>query len=102
MGAPRIRGRGSDTKGRRATADRRSADNRLRVDEAAADGVARERDAVAEAELLEDVRSVAFHGLLADREHLPDLTARVAFGDQLDDLGLARRERVAVALAAGI
>ncbi len=37
-------------------------------------------------------------GAAADDQHLADLLARVALGDQLDDVGLARSQRTAVAL----
>src|SRR5215217_1544784 len=69
-------------------------DRRLWLDEAAADGVARQLDAVAHAELLEDVRAVTLDGLLADEQQVGDLLVGVGLGDQLDDLLLARRERV--------
>ena len=67
---------------------------RSETDEAAADRVARELDAVAHAELLEDVRAVALDRLLADEQHLGDLLVGVRLGDELDDLLLARGERV--------
>ena len=66
----------------------------LRLDEAAADRVARQLDAVVHAELLEDVRAVALDGLLADHQRVGDLPGAVALGDQLDDLLLARGERL--------
>src|SRR5918992_4998388 len=67
---------------------------RLRLRQAAADGVASQVHPVAHPELVKDVRSVAFDGLVADHQQRRDLPAGVAFGDQLDDLGLARRQRV--------
>src|SRR5688500_19545461 len=76
-------------------------DARSGLDEAAADRVARELDAVAHAELLEDVGPVRLDRLLADREQLGDLAVRVALGDELDDLLLARRERILGELLAG-
>ena len=72
---------------------------RLGLDEPAADRVAGQLDAVAHAELLEDVRPVALDGLLADHERLGDLVAGVPLGDQLDDLELARGQRVRPAAA---
>src|SRR5215208_1094901 len=72
----------------------RGVSRRLRLDEAAADRVARQLDAVPHAELLEHVRAVAVNGLLAEEEDLGDLLARVALGNQLDDLELARRQRI--------
>src|SRR5215212_7768748 len=63
-------------------------------DEAAADRVARQVDAVAHAELLEDVRPVAVDRLAADDQHLRDLVARVALRDELDHFDLARGQRV--------
>ena len=62
------------------------------LDEPATDRVPGQRDPVVEAELLEHVRPVALDGLLADHECLGDLARRVALGDQLDDLELARCE----------
>src|SRR5436190_3673165 len=66
----------------------------LRIYEAAADGVAGQVHAVAQAQLLEDVRPVALDGLLAQHEQGGDLLRGVAFRDQLRDLFLARRQRV--------
>ena len=51
-------------------------------------------DAVAEAELLEDVRDVRLHGRVADVELLADLHVREALGDQAEDLLFARRQLV--------
>src|SRR5437870_4596328 len=45
----------------------------LRLDQSALDRVAGELDPIAHAELLEDVGSVALHGLLADDQRLGDL-----------------------------
>src|SRR4051794_29504570 len=73
----------------------------LRLDEPSADGVAGELDAIAHPELLEDVRSVALHGLLRDEQHRGDVVVRVSLGDQLDDLLLARREQLPVRRLAG-
>src|SRR5919202_2569264 len=75
--------------------------SRSGLDEPAADRVARQLDAVAHAELLEDVGPVRLDGLLADRQQLGDLAVRVALGDELDDLLLARGERVLGDLLAG-
>jgi hypothetical protein len=69
-----------------------------RLDEAAPDGVARELDAVAHAELLEHVRAVTLDGLLTDHEGLGDLPVVVSLGDQLDHLQLARGEGIGVVL----
>src|SRR4051812_4953624 len=66
----------------------------LRFDQSAPDRVADELDAVAHPELGEDVRAVALDGLLAQHEVGGDLARRAGLGDQLDDLDLARRERV--------
>src|SRR3954470_2623429 len=66
----------------------------LRRDQSPADGVARQVDAVAHPELLEDVRSMAVDGLAADEEHAGDLIARVPLGDELDHLELTWRERI--------
>ena len=76
----------------RLQADRRLA--RLRLDQAAADRVAGQLDAVAHAELVEDVLPVALDGLDADHELLGDLLRRVRLGDQLQHLQLARRQDV--------
>ena len=62
-------------------------------------------DAVAEVELLEDVRDVRLHGRLADEELLPDLGVGEAVGDQAQDLELARGqlvERLAAASGRGM
>src|SRR3954451_6189564 len=66
-----------------------------RLHEPTPDRIPRELDAVAHPELLEDVRAVALDRLLADDEHLRDLVVGVRLGDELDDLLLAWRERVA-------
>src|SRR4051812_23043377 len=65
-----------------------------RLHEPTPDRVPRQLDAVAHAELLEDVRAVRLDRLLADREDLGDLAVRVALRDELHDLLLARGERV--------
>src|SRR5919106_3517493 len=67
------------------------------LDEPAADRVAGERDAVAQPELVENVLAVALNGVFAEVQHLGDLAAAVALGDQLDHLGLALGQRVAAA-----
>src|SRR5919197_2775904 len=67
----------------------------LRLDQAAPDRVAGELDPVPHPELLEDVRAVPLHRLLADHELLGDLSPGVALGDQLEDLGLPGAERIA-------
>ena len=43
-------------------------------------------------QLPEDARDVVLHGLLADEEPLADLAVRLAGGEQLQDLLLARRQ----------
>src|SRR3954447_23283871 len=68
--------------------------------EALADRVADELDAIAHAELGEDVRAVPLHRLLADDEHLGDVAGRVRLGDQLEDLRLPRGERALLGIAA--
>src|SRR5918992_587527 len=71
-----------------------ASDARLRLRQAAADGVASQVHPVAHPKLVEDVRAVTLDGLVADHKQLCDLPARVALGDQLDDLGLACGQRV--------
>src|SRR4051812_25061829 len=66
----------------------------LRFDEAAPDRVAHELHAIAHAELGEDVGAVALDRLLRQHEIGGDLTRRAGLRDQLDDLDLARGERV--------
>ena len=61
------------------------------LDEAAANGVARELDAIVHAELFEHVGAVALDRLLADHELLGDPLVAIPLRDQLDDFGLARR-----------
>src|SRR5690242_17080084 len=58
----------------------------LRLDQPAADGVARQLDAIAHAELVEDVLPVSLHGLDADHQLLGDLLRRIGLGDQLQHL----------------
>src|SRR5215213_9933900 len=70
-------------------------------DEPAPNGVPSQFDAIAHAELLEDVRPVALDGLLGDEEHLADLVVGMRFGDELDDLLLTRREHLRVERFAG-
>src|SRR5215216_580785 len=74
---------------------------RSRLNKPAADRVPRQLDAIAHAELLEDVRSMALDGLLRDVQQRPDLVVRVGLGDELDDLLLARREHLVVDGLAG-
>jgi hypothetical protein len=57
-----------------------------------ADGVASELGAVSEAELLEDVGAVPFHGFDADGQQASDVVGGVAFGDEFHDLVLAAGE----------
>src|SRR5215207_6586052 len=56
-----------------------------RGNEPASDGVTGELDAVAHAELLEDVRAVPFHGLFRDVQKLGDLVVGMGFGDEFED-----------------
>ena len=65
---------------------------RLRLEDP---GLVREHDrldAVAEVELLEDVRDVRLDGVLADVELLTDLCVREAASDQAKDLELTRAQ----------
>src|SRR4051794_6499123 len=64
----------------------------LGLDEALADRVADELDAVAHPELAQDVRAVRLHRLLRQVQRLRDRLVRVRLGDQLEDLLLARRQ----------
>src|SRR5437660_364512 len=73
--------------------------NGSRFDEPVPNRVAGQLDAVAHAELLEDVRAVAIDRLLADHQGLGDLPVGVALGHELDDFGLARRQQVTRLLA---
>src|SRR5262249_53551037 len=72
---------------------------RSRIDEAVADRVASELHTVTHPELLEDVRTVAIDGLLADDERLGNLPVGVALGHELDHFGLSGGQRVARLLA---
>src|SRR4051795_9855209 len=84
------------------SAKRRWGDPHLRVDQAAANRVARQVDAVAQPELLEDVRPVALDRLLAEDEQGGDLLRRVPLRDQLRDFFLARSQRVLAIRAAAV
>src|SRR3954449_13435703 len=66
----------------------------LRLDEAAANGVARELDAIPHTQLLEDVGAVTLDGLDADHQLLSNLLVRVCLRDELEHLELARRQHV--------
>ena len=57
-----------------------------RLEKAALVGEHHRLDAVAQAELLEDVRDVGLDGRLADVELLPDLGVREAVGHQAKDV----------------
>src|SRR5215472_7405769 len=61
-------------------------------DQTEADGVAHQAGDVVDAEPLHQTRSVRFDSLHAGLEQLRDLLARLALGDQLQDLALARRQ----------
>src|SRR4051812_2954639 len=80
---------------------RRPAFGGSRRDQAAPNGVPRELDAVAHAELLQHVGPVAVDRLAADHQEVRDLVAGVAFGDKLEHLELAGREWIHVVSAAG-
>src|SRR5918999_2342453 len=62
--------------------------------EAAADRVADQLDAVAHAELAQQVGAMRLDGLLGQMQDLGDLLVRVRLGDQLQHLLLARRQRL--------
>src|ERR1700704_144580 len=72
----------------------------LRLDEPPPDCVAHELDAVAHAELAQNVGAMGLNGLLGQVQDLGDLGVRVRLGDQLDHLLLAGRQRLARALRA--
>src|SRR5690606_37611199 len=63
-------------------------------DEPRADGVPREFEPVLQAEFLQEIGPVPLHGLRADVEQVGDLLARVAFGDEVEDLLLAVGDRL--------
>jgi hypothetical protein len=65
----------------------------LRLDQTAPDRIARQIDAVAHAELTEDVGSVAFDGLDAEDELRRDLLGALSLADELQDLELAWRQQ---------
>src|SRR5215211_8931508 len=66
----------------------------LRLDQALADRVADELDAVAHAQLLHRVRAMVLDRLLGQVEDLRDLAVRVCLGDQLHHLLLPRGQLV--------
>src|SRR3954452_1424922 len=66
----------------------------LGLGQSAPDRVAHELDAVAHAELAQQVRPVRLDRLLREVQRLGYLLVRVRLGDQLQDLLLARRERL--------
>src|SRR4051812_9727661 len=66
-----------------ASATRDGTRGSLGFGEPAADRVAHELDAVAHAELAQQVRPVRLDGLLGEMQDLGDLLVRVRFGDQL-------------------
>src|SRR3954471_16128515 len=67
---------------------------RLSLGQSAPDRVAHELDAIAHAELAQQVGPVRLDRLLGQVQDLGDLLVRVRLGDQLEDLLLARRERL--------
>src|ERR1051326_920396 len=73
---------GTPSGGRSIAGARRPHGWALRLDQAAADRVAGELDAVAHAELVEDVLPMPLDGLDADHELLGDLLRGVGLGDQ--------------------
>src|SRR5437764_839433 len=64
------------------------------LDQAALDGVAHQPGDVVDVELLHDPVAVRLCGLEADAEKTRDRFGGLAFGNQLQDLALARRKRV--------
>ena len=77
-----------------ASAAREAGRRRSRLDQPAPDRVAGQLHSVAHPELLEDVAAMVLDRLLADDESVGDLVARMPLGHELDDLQLARGERV--------
>src|SRR3954467_14815227 len=67
---------------------------RLSLGQSAPDRVAHELHPVAHAELAQQVGPVRLDGLLRQVQRLGDLLVRVCLGDQLQDLLLARRQRL--------
>src|SRR5579862_9873269 len=65
-----------------------------RLDQPTPDRVARDLRDRAHPELAEDARAMMVDRLAADDEHVGDLVAAVSLRDQLDDLELARAQRV--------
>src|SRR3954469_21320586 len=72
----------------------RRAPRRSRLGQPTADRVADELDAIAHAELAQQVGPVRLDGLLRQVQDLADLAVGVRLGDQLEDLLLARRQRL--------
>src|SRR3954454_16899775 len=62
--------------------------------ETSPDRIAHQLHAVAHPELAQQVRAVRLDGLRREVQRLGDLLVRVGLGDQLEDLLLARRERL--------
>jgi hypothetical protein len=69
--------------------DRRSIGRR---DEADAHRIAGEAGDIVDVEPLHDLRAVGLDGLDADRQAFGDIACGIAFGDELQDLALARGE----------
>src|SRR3954447_23784603 len=67
---------------------------RLGLDQPALDRVPDQLDAVAHPELAQDVRAMRLDGLLGQVQRLGDRAVRVRLGDQLEDLLLARGQRL--------
>src|SRR5438105_15584369 len=66
----------------------------LKLEQAALDGVAHQPGDLVDVELLHDPVAVRLCGLEADVEKSRDRFGGLAFGNQLQDLALARRKRV--------
>src|SRR5262245_5885496 len=64
------------------------------LDQSAANRVTNEPGGLVDIGLLHDARSVRLRGLEADPEQLGDFFGRLPLGDELQNLALARRQRV--------
>jgi hypothetical protein len=84
---------GADVRPDRASAPRAGdAPHRSGFDQTGPDGVAGELRTVPQLEFLQDVGPVSLDGLDAAHQEVRDLPGRAPLGDELDDLGLTRRE----------